>query len=121
MIAYAKRINVCRLDPRLPRQRFDRWFKEIVGPSAKIEWEVNDCGEQTGSPADKGRDFPFCAQAEATLPDGRKAVVRISVGTFKRGLSGEPKLFDAFIEREGQFYTIKQLGDLSERLSSKNH
>src|SRR5438309_11974924 len=79
IIAYAKRINVCRLDPRLPRQRFDRWFKEIVGPSAKIEWEVNDCGEQTGSPADKGRDFPFCAQAEATLPDGRKAGVMSSV------------------------------------------
>lgn len=58
-----------------------------MGPKAKITWEVNDCGEQTGGEADKDRDLPICAEVQANLPDQRIVVVRILAATFKKGLT----------------------------------
>src|SRR5712692_2417981 len=69
-IAYAKRIPVSRFDASLTEQRFGEWLRAIVGSHVKIKWEVNDCGEQTGTAADIGRDFPSCVEADAELSDG---------------------------------------------------
>ena len=91
-IAYAKRLSVSELEKGLPAQRLADWFREAVGSQAKIKWEVNDCGEQTGTSADVGRDFPSCVEANAELSDGRTAVVRIAVGTFKKGILGPPSI-----------------------------
>src|ERR1700730_8140719 len=64
MIAYVKRITASELDSKLTAEPFGRWLTRIAGPDAAIAWEVNDCGEQTGSPADRLRDIPVCVQAE---------------------------------------------------------
>jgi hypothetical protein len=117
-IARAKRIDVAILDTKLPNQRFADWFKNTVGAGARIFWEVNDCGEQTGSSADVGRDFPLCAQAEAQLSDGRKVVIRISVGTFIKGLWGTPRLYDCYIDNQGRLVTVKSLSALVDMLRS---
>jgi hypothetical protein len=119
-IAYAKRSDVSRLDSRLPRQRFDDWFRSVVGPLAEIRWEANDCGEQTGGKADRRRDLPVCAQAEAFLSDGRKVVVTIAVGTMKKGLTRVPGgMYYSVVEQGDKLDTIKRLGDLPEMLRSK--
>ncbi len=119
-IAYAKRSDVSRLDSRLPRQRFDDWFRSVVGPLAEIRWEANDCGEQTGGKADRRRDLPVCAQAEALLSDGRKVVVTIAVGTMKKGLTRVPGgMYYSVVEQGDKLDTIKRLGDLPEMLRSK--
>jgi hypothetical protein len=119
-IAYAKRSDVSRLDSRLPRQRFDDWFRSVVGPLAEIRWEANDCGEQTGGKADKRRDLPVCAQAEALLSDGRKVVVSIAVGTMKKGLTRvRGGMYYSVVEQGDKLDTIKRLGDLPEMLRSK--
>jgi len=120
IIAYAKRSDVSKLDSRLPRQRFDDWFRSVVGPLAEIRWEANDCGEQTGGKADKRRDLPVCAQAEAFLSDGRKVVVTIAVGTMKKGLTRVPGgMYYSVVEQGDKLDTIKRLGDLPEMLRSK--
>jgi hypothetical protein len=120
IVARAKSSDVSRLDSRLPRQRFYAWFKNVVGPMAKIRWEANDCGEQTGGPADKVRDLPICAQAEAELSDGRKVVVSIAVGTMKKGLTREPGgMYYSVVEQGDKLDTIKRLGDLPEMLRAK--
>jgi hypothetical protein len=63
-IAAAKNASVQRIDPSLPDKPLEKWLREIVGHQARITWEVNDCGEQTGNPEDdKGRDFPMCIEA----------------------------------------------------------
>lgn len=116
MIAFAKQINVSQLDKRLPPQRFDEWFRDLVGRKAVVKWELNDCGEQTGSAADRKRDIPTCAQAEAELADGRKVVVMIAIGTVKKGLSGKPVIFDAFIRQGDQYSTVKQLAELKKEI-----
>lgn len=90
LIAYAKAIPVSRLDPKLPAIPFERWLIKEAGEGAQISWEVNDCGEQTGSPEDSQGDFPVCVEANAKLADKRVIVVSIAVGTYQRGISGKP-------------------------------
>lgn len=120
VIARAKRSDVSKLDSRLTGRRFNEWLKSVVGPDAKIRWEANDCGEQTGGKADKRRDLPVCAQAEAFLSDGRKVVVTIAVGTMKKGLTREPGgMYYSVVEQGDKLDTIKRLGDLPEMLRSK--
>ena len=57
-IRYGKGTLISRIEKGLPRERFDVWLRKLAGRKAKITWEVNDCGEQTGTPVDKGRGFP---------------------------------------------------------------
>ncbi|NIR93241.1 MAG: hypothetical protein GWO08_06065, partial [Gammaproteobacteria bacterium] len=52
-IESAKHIPVHQLDPLLPAQPLAVWLKSVAEPISEFVWEVNDCGEQTGSPADK--------------------------------------------------------------------
>ena len=119
-IAFAKRIEVSTLDSKLPHQHFVSWFKEVVGPGAKIGWEVNDCGEQTGSAADKDRDLPFCAEGQADLADGRRVVVSIAVGTMKKGLTPRTVgIRGILIEQDGKTRNVSQLSDLARELSIK--
>jgi hypothetical protein len=57
-IEIAKRLPVSELEPGMPKQALSEWLRKAAGPGAKLEWELNDCGEQTGSAADAGRGFP---------------------------------------------------------------
>jgi len=118
-IAYAKRLFVSQLETGLPTQRFADWFSDTVGSQAKIKWEVNDCGEQTGTPADTGRAFPSCVEASAELNDGRTAVVRIAVGTFKKGISGPAAINYCVVEDPTGIRDVKNLGDLPRVLAQK--
>ena len=93
MIAYAKAIPVAQLEAKLPAIPFERWLIKQAGEGAQITWEVNDCGEQTGTAEDAENDFPLCVEADAHLRDKRVIVVSIAVGTYKRGISGKPATF----------------------------
>ncbi|MGQ0549966.1 MAG: hypothetical protein ACT4PY_09915 [Armatimonadota bacterium] len=50
-IMRVKQLPAARLEAGLSREPFAQWFRKTVGPSAKITWDLNDCGEQTGAPA----------------------------------------------------------------------
>jgi hypothetical protein len=120
-LPFAKRIDVQTLDSRLPHQHFSKWFNEVVGPGAKIGWEVNDCGEQTGNASEKDRDLPFCAQGQADLPDGRTVVISIGVGTMSKGLTPRSvAIRDILIVQDGKARTVSQLSDLVNELRSKH-
>jgi hypothetical protein len=56
--AYAKGLPASKLDPQLPHHPFISWFLSVVGSGAKIDWEINDCGEQTGNPNDGSGSNP---------------------------------------------------------------
>lgn len=115
IISHGKGIRVSKLDNRLPRQRFDWWLQRMVGPKAKLHWETNDCGEQTGAAgADTSRDIPTCVEVETRLSSGSRLVVTIVVGSVQTGITKKPTLKDAFIESHGDFHTVKRLSDLSE-------
>ena len=106
-----------RLDSLLPKTAFLSWFRNVVGSDAKITWEINDCGEQTGVPAvDQQRDIPVCFEISALLPDRRVIGVAIAVGTEKKGLSGDPAVYNIYIDTDKGTQHIKRLRDLPQAL-----
>ncbi len=120
-IEAAKNANVRQIESSLPDQPFARWLREAVGAQAGITWEVNDCGEQTGNPSlDKGRDFPMCVEAQATLSGKRTLFVSLSVGTFKNGVnSGTPSLcYAVIVEPDGSRKFVKSLAQLPDAIKT---
>src|SRR5687768_10830435 len=101
-IRYARSFAVSKLEKGLPGQRFDLWLRKLAGKRSRISWEVNDCGEQTGSPADRGRDVPMCVEATAVSFDLHIGV-SLGVGTFRRGIIGaKPDVRSIVLGSEGE-------------------
>ena len=118
-IELAQRIPVSRLEAGLPRQTLVQWFTRAAGPGAKLTWEVDDCGEQSGDPEiDRGRDFPMCVAAVASLSNGRKAIVSVVMGTFGKGIVGPPQLMMVNILTAGRVDFIPKLRDLPARIKA---
>ena len=113
-----KNMTAFQLDQELPKQRLADWLGQLVGPTAKVLWGVNDCGEQTGSAADSARDMPFCVGAVADLLDGRKIQLLIYAGTLKRGLADKPKVFDITIKDGRLLHDVPRLHNLPSMLKS---
>lgn len=91
VIDAAKKTIVQTIDPKLPKVTFEEWLRGLVGPQPPITWGVNDCGEQTGNPAqDRGRDFPMCAEARVTLGPKHDMSLYLAMGTFGTGLGSKP-------------------------------
>src|SRR5215510_11077703 len=108
------------LDAKLPGRSFASWFEQLTGPKAGVIWQLTECGGQIVATDQTGQDLHVCAEVNASLPDGRKVFVMISVGTFKKGLTGKPVLFLAVIEQNKQFYQAGRLSDLPEMLRAPN-
>ncbi|MBZ5566550.1 MAG: hypothetical protein LAN64_01735 [Acidobacteriia bacterium] len=99
-IERAKNVLVSAFDQRLPKVTLE-YFLKSESHDGRIEWEVNDCGEQTGSPAtDRGRDFPICAQATVSGRELRTVTVMVGVGTHKKGVTGTPELAGVTVSDE---------------------
>lgn len=119
VVNYARRIKANTLDSSLPRTTIEAWFRSVVGPKAKISWEANDCGEQTGGPEPAKIDIPMCAQVEAKLEDDREVGIFIGVGTFRRGIWGKPKVFYVYINDGRPVRPISTLAELPALLKSQ--
>jgi TonB family protein len=115
-ISSAQRVSASDLDEALPDRPFARWFNKTIGPDAGVVWQLTQCGEKITAPGDTGHDLPACAEINAYLPDGRRVFVAISVGTFKKGMTGKPSFFLAVIEQNERLYPVRRLSDLPERL-----
>jgi TonB family protein len=115
-VTHAQQIPASDLDAELPARPFSDWFRQIVGPRAGLNWQLNECGEQPSLMLAQGRDLPACAEVNALLPDGRKVVVAIEVGTFKKGLALQPGRYYTAIEQHGELYPVRQLRELPEAL-----
>lgn len=105
-LALVQRLPVARLDAELPGQPFGIWFRELVGPQAGVVWQLTECGARTE------QDLPACVEANASLPDGRKVIVLLAVGSFKQGLASELTFYRAVIEQDEQLYAIERLRNL---------
>jgi hypothetical protein len=102
LITYARGLDVSRLDRTLPHRRFEPWFRSLVGTKARITWEINDCGEQSGNPMDGSSiNPPLCAQVQGSLPDSREVSVLILVGTHKAGRTGKPIIWSMSLVDKG--------------------
>jgi len=111
-----QRVLASSLDAELPRLPFADWFGKVVGPGVGVIWQLSECGEQPGAPSDLAGDIRACAEVNAILPDGRKVVVMIAVGTFKKGMTGTPAFYYGVIEQQEELYLVRRLRDLPELL-----
>lgn len=117
-IAAAQRADVGTLDRSLrAAQSFSVWLANVVGRTTKVVWEVNDCGEATGSAVDTGRDLPICAEARAFLSQHREVVVGVAVGTTRKGVGRASGLYYAnLVGQDGSTRDAKTLSGLAQLL-----
>ena len=105
-----------RYDPTLPSRPFGDWLTKIVGPESGVSWRLGECVEQNATASDWEQGVPACVEATAILPDDRKIVAQIHVGTFKQGLSSMTRFHFAVIESDSQFQSVQRLSDLPQLL-----
>jgi len=103
-------------DPNLSGRPFGNWLNQVVGPKSGVSWRLGECVEQAEMASEGEQGIPACVEATAILPDDRKVVAQILVGSFKQGLSLTTKFHFAAIEKDNQFQTLRKLSDLPQML-----
>jgi hypothetical protein len=117
-IGFIDQLPASKLDPVLPRTAFLEWLKELVGPAAKIHWEMNDCSELTGVPAvDDERDISVCIEATIQLSETQKIGIAVRIGTEKKGLSDAPTVANIYYEAGEEIVYYKRLSELQKALT----
>jgi TonB family protein len=117
-ISIAQQIPVSSLDEQMPNRPFAAWFNELVGREAGVVWQLAECGAPARVAGGTEQDLRACAEASVLLPNGNRMILAISVGTFKKGVAGQPAFVRAVIESGEQLYPVRQLRDLPEMLRS---
>ena len=107
-----QRASVHSIDTTLVDTTLARWLQRLVGPQATVSWEVNDCGEACGCPADTARDLPTCVEASSHLPNGSTLSVAVVVGTTATGVAGTPELYWALVSKSDSTKTFRSLSEL---------
>jgi TonB family protein len=115
-LALVQQMPASNLDDKLPQRPFANWFKEIIGPRAGVVWQLSECERNMENSGVVSPDLPACAEVIALTNVGTKVIIVITVGTFKKGLTGSPAFFRAVIELDDQLYAIDRLTDLAEKL-----
>src|SRR5262249_28540236 len=115
-MSVVQQLPASNLDAKLPNRPFVSWFNELIGQEAGVVWQLAECGAPVNVPGGAGQDVPACAEATVILPNGNRMIVAISVGTFKRGMVGEPSFLRAVIQSDEQIYPVRQLRDLPQML-----
>ncbi len=100
----------------LPNKPFGNWLTLVVGPQSGVSWRLGECIEQDGMASEWEQGIPACVEATAIMPDDRKVVTQIRVGSFKQGLSLTTRFHFAVIESDGQFQSVRRLSDLPQLL-----
>ena len=114
LIAAAKEVSVHKLDDTLPDFAFEKWLQKESGADAQHHWEVNDCGEQSGSPASTG-PVPLCVEVDSSLKDGREIVIFIADDrpeTSKKTAPLQWKIFFAQLTTSHEKINLRRLSDL---------
>src|SRR5262245_43104896 len=60
-MAKAQSILASELDTKLPSRPFASWFRQLVGPEAGVNWQLNECSEQLNLLLAQDQDIPACA------------------------------------------------------------
>ncbi len=113
-IAKVKSTLVSQLHPGMPKVTLEYYLQTQSGKDAKIKWEMNDCGEATGDPADRNiADPPTCVEADVTNAHGDTAVLFVAVGSVKTGVKGKPKVFSiSFKDAQGNTKELRRIGQI---------
>jgi len=110
-IQQMQKLSAHTLDTLLPAIPFKTWLQSMVGDSVKLVWEINDCGEQVGTPTNRGSDNPICLNV-VTSSRYIYLSIDIVIGTAKQGIGGKPVVSDVSVEKHGHRQSYVALSDL---------
>ena len=113
-----KNLNANSLHASLPKMSYEKWFASFIGNNIKLNWEVNDCGEQDGNGIQE--DFPVCVEASAYLSKHKKLAISSVLGTYKKGIVGSPKIWMIYLYENEQYKIFRNLEDLTRHLEGEN-
>ena len=119
VVSDTQRTLASDLDAELPKLPFNDWLGKVVGPGAGVVWQLSECGERNDAASNGDGDTQACVEVNTILSDGRKVIVMIAVGTFKKGVTGPPAFRFGVIEQKGELRPIQRLRDLQKLLSGK--
>jgi TonB family protein len=108
--------SASRYDPALPSRPFGNWLNQVVGSQSGVSWRLGECVEQAETAPEVEQGLQACVEATAILPDDRKVVAQIHVGSFKQGLSATSRFHFAVIESDSRFQNVRKLSDLPQLL-----
>jgi TonB family protein len=117
-IADIQRTLASVLDTGLPEISFADWHEKVVGRKTGVLWQLSECGEQAEATANGTGDTRACVEVNTILSDGRKVILMIAVGTFKKGVTGPPAYRFGVIQQKDQLRPIRRLRDLQYLLSA---
>lgn len=98
VVAYAKGIDVGRLDPTLPKQRLEDWISFTIPAAENIVWRTSDCGLKPYGPEPPDGN-PLCVEFVFSLGD-LGIWGQITVGTDRKGVLGEPRFDGVSVIKE---------------------
>jgi hypothetical protein len=91
LIAYAKNLDVSRLDPTLPKQTLEKWLAAQGIADDKLVWERSDCDLMPNF--DKPEEpRPLCVRLLVSVRQDAGVITMILVGTEQKGIDGPPKV-----------------------------
>jgi hypothetical protein len=76
-----KSASVSEIDSTLAAEPFGSWLQKLVTPEEPV-YEVNDCGERSYTPEERGQQFPLCVNVTAKIGSLRRADLTFIVGTY---------------------------------------
>ncbi len=91
MVANTKRLSAQALDSTQAAVPLEQWLHETLGPKATLEWEVGDCDLKPEYP-EPPDGHSMCVAVRASLPPRIGLRLHVLVGTFKRGVFGQPSI-----------------------------
>jgi hypothetical protein len=114
VVAYGKALDVAKLDPALPSQRFDDWLSSGPPKIDSLEWS-SGCDLKLEGP--EPRDgWPLCVKARLRRHD-LWGWVLVTIGTTRSGIHGEPRvthivMTSRALAMKGQFRNAEMLSEL---------
>ena len=115
LVVQAKLLNARDFDKNLPALPIVEWLQLYIPTSYTVVWgeHITDCGESTGTAADKVRDMPLCAEVEIKKDTKIIGYLALFVATQNRGLLTENMgLYYGYLEHNGTKHHFRQLSDL---------
>lgn len=114
VVAYAKKVDVAKLDPALQSQSLEEWRRAGPARVERLEWQMSDCDLKPGDKEPLG-GYPLCVR----LVYQRSWVsgwIIITIGTKRKGIVEPPRFEYAVVsmrsEKGMQFENANKLSDL---------
>jgi hypothetical protein len=92
MIMHVRALDVHSLDPSLPSERFDKWFERTA--RWPLQWGQDSAFNEYNSRCEPKRLLIRVFPVYASDPGNRRppAFIWVDIGSWERGIEGEPKL-----------------------------